>query len=103
MLAALEARAVAEDPQLAARLRGSGRWRLQAVHLELPRLPAPLRSRWWGVPLALTGLLLAMLAVATSAAVAGAGAVMAAAGLYLLLGMLSDRLAKSSKEAGASG
>jgi hypothetical protein len=87
-LASLEAAAVADDPQFAARLRGSPLFRLQAA---APRLwawlvgqwRALLRNPWWGVPLTVTGFILMVLGLPVSGWVSGTGAVMAAVGMGL--------------------
>jgi Protein of unknown function (DUF3040) len=87
-LASLEAMAAAEDPQLARRLRGSSglRW--------LPRLPTiPVWSRrsWWGGPVALVGLVVMLLSVSTSLWPGIVGAVLATAGLRMLVGAIEAR------------
>lgn len=87
-LANLEAAAAADDPQFAARLRGSPLFRLQAT---IPRLfawlvgqwRALLRNLWWGVPLAAAGFVLMVAGLSVSGWVSGTGAVMAALGLGL--------------------
>ena len=80
-LAHLEAAAAADDPQLAAWLRGPG-----GLHLlsRLPTPPAWMRNRWWGGPIALVGLVLVVLGVSAGFAVGLVGMVLAAAGLWLL-------------------
>jgi hypothetical protein len=87
-LASLEATAAAEDPQLASRLRGSRR-----LHLfpGLPAIPSWLRSAWWGVPALAVGLALVILSLSVSVLLGFVGAVLAAAGLWLLVKMVDRR------------
>ena|SRR6516225_9189520 len=93
-LASLEATAAAEDPQLASRLRGSRGLRL---FTRLPSVPAWLRSTWWGVPALVVGLALMILSLSVSVALGIAGAVLAAAGLWLVVGMVKRRWLTRSK------
>jgi hypothetical protein len=93
-LASLEATAAAEDPQLASRLRGSRGLRL---FTHLPAVPAWLRSTWWGVPALVVGLALMILSLSVSVELGIAGAVLAAAGLWLVVGMVNRRWLTRSK------
>ena len=81
-LAHLEAAAAADDPQLAAWLRGPGRLHLLA---SLPKLPAWMRNRWWGGPIALLGLVLVVLSMSTGWILGIFGAGLATVGLWLLV------------------
>jgi hypothetical protein len=87
-LANLEAMAAAEDPQLATRLRGSRRLRL---FTRLPAIPAWLRSAWWGIPALVVGLALVILSLSVNFVLGLAGAVLAAAGLWLVAKMVDRR------------
>lgn len=82
VLASLEAMATADDPQLAARLRGPGRWRLV---VRMPSLPAWIRSLWLAVPAVLAGLALIVVSLSTTLAVGVIGAGVAATGLWSLV------------------
>ena len=93
-LASLEAMAAAEDPLLASRLRGSRGLRL---FTRLPSVPAWLRSTWWGDPALVVGLALMILSLSVSVALGIAGAVLAAAGLWLVVGMVNRRWLTGSK------
>jgi hypothetical protein len=91
MLAALEATASAEDPQLASRLKGSSRLRAVTrlrVVARLPRVPAWARSGWWAVPIVLVGLALVLLSLSTVAAVGIVGLLITAGGLWIGAGAL---------------
>jgi hypothetical protein len=87
-LASLEATAAAEDPQLASRLRGSRQLRL---FTRLPAIPPWLRSTWWGIPALVVGLALIILSLSVSVVLGFVGAVLAAAGLWMLAGMIDRR------------
>jgi hypothetical protein len=87
-LASLEAIAAAEDPQLASRLRGSSHWRWLT---RLPAIPDWVRSSWWGVPALVIGLALIVLSLSVGLALGLLGAAMAAAGLWLVVGMIDRR------------
>jgi hypothetical protein len=87
-LARLEATAAAEDPQLASRLRGSSRLRLLT---RVPAVPGWVRSRWWGVPALVLGLVLVVLSVSLGLAVGIIGAALCVAGLWLVVGMVERR------------
>ncbi|HUE58653.1 MAG TPA: hypothetical protein VMO88_03650 [Acidimicrobiales bacterium] len=94
-LSNLEALAAADDPQLAARLRGPTRWRL-VVQVSwvlgwLPGLPEMRRwvtglpgvhSLWVAVPAVIVGLALTVVSVSVGLAVGVIGAGIAAAGLW---------------------
>ena len=94
-LSNLEALAAADDPQLAARLRGPSRWRL-VVQVSralgwvagLPglqgwvrRLPG-VQSLWVAVPAVIVGLALTVVSVSVGLAVGVIGAGISAAGLW---------------------
>jgi len=93
-LSNLEALAAADDPQLAARLRGPNRWRL-VVRLAtvlawvpvlqgwVTRLPG-VRSLWVAIPAVIVGLALTVVSVSVGLAVGVIGAGVAAAGLWSL-------------------
>jgi Protein of unknown function (DUF3040) len=87
-LASLEAQAVADDPVLARRLRGSSRFRLLT---NVPTIPAWLWQSWWGAPVAVLGLVLVVLSLSTGFVVGLIGALMATAGLRMLLGAIQGR------------
>jgi hypothetical protein len=78
-LSNLEALATADDPQLAARLRGPTRW---SPLVRLPTLPAWVRSIWIAVPAMLVGLALTVASLSIGLAVGVIGAGVAAAGLW---------------------
>ena len=86
--------AAAEDPQLASRLRGSHGLR---QFTRMPAMPAWVRSTWWGVPALVVGLALVILSISVSLALGVAGAVLAAAGLWLVIGMVDRRWRKRGK------
>jgi hypothetical protein len=94
-LANLEAAAVADDPQFAARLRGSALFRVKAG---VPRLAAMLvgywrallRNGWWGAPIAVLGLGLMILGMSNSIWLSIAGAGLAAFGLRLVAQAADD-------------
>jgi len=90
-LSSLEALATADDPQLAARLRGPGRWRV-AVHLDRlrplsrwARVPAWAISLWFAVPAVVLGLALAVLSMSVGWGLGACGALLAAGGLGSLV------------------
>jgi Protein of unknown function (DUF3040) len=93
-LASLEAVAAAEDPQLASRLRGSRGLRL---FTRMPAMPAWVRSTWWGIPALVVGLALVILSISVSLVLGVAGAVLAVAGLWLVIGMVDRRWLKRGK------
>lgn len=88
VLANLEATATADDPQLAARLRGPGRWKLIA---SVPSFPGWIRSVWLAVPAILVGLVLTAASLSTSLVVGVIGVVIAAAGLWSLVSAAERR------------
>ncbi|MGH9056195.1 MAG: DUF3040 domain-containing protein [Acidimicrobiales bacterium] len=93
-LARLEATAVADDPQLAARLKGPMfRLRLAAHHPELPAwLHSPwLRHRWWGALAAVAGLVMMLWGLSTTWVLGVVGALAAAFGLWLIAGAVDRR------------
>jgi hypothetical protein len=97
MLAALEATASAEDPQLASRLKGSNRLRAAArlrVVARLPHLPVWARSGWWAVPIVVVGLALVLLGLSTAAAVGVVGLLVTAGGLWIAGGSLHRYLSQ---------
>jgi DNA-binding CsgD family transcriptional regulator len=83
-LAHLEARASADDPALATRLRGQ---RGPRITLRLPKIPARLKSRWWGLPALVVGFALMLWSLSTAVLLGLAGLILAAAGMWLLVGM----------------
>jgi hypothetical protein len=93
-LASLEATAAAEDPQLASRLRGS---RGLHVFTRVPAVPAWLRSSWWGVPLLVVGLALVVLSLSVSVVLGCFGAVLAAAGLWVVVRVADRRWIRGRK------
>jgi hypothetical protein len=88
-LASLEAAAAADDPEFAARLRGSSIFRFKTV---APRLAALGVGQWralmrhgiWGVPLTVIGFVFMVLGLSVGAWLAVGGALLAAVGLRLL-------------------
>jgi hypothetical protein len=99
-LAHLEAAAAAEDPRLAARLRGAPAARLRwlafgflpllVAHLSVPRA-AWARSGWWGVPVLAGGFGLMIAGLTFGLALAVVGALVATAGLRMLAGVAESR------------
>ena len=81
-LSNLEALANADDPQLAARLRGPGRWR---PLVRLPALPGWVRSIWLAVPSLIVGLVLIVTSLSIGLAVGVVGAGVAVAGLWSMV------------------
>jgi hypothetical protein len=81
-LSNLEASATADDPQLSARLRGPGRWKL-AVRLHA--LPEWVRSVWLAVPAVIVGLVLLVASLSVGLGVGIVGAGVATAGLWSLV------------------
>ena len=98
-LAHLEQRAEADDPLLAAALRGRGPGLRQWLR-RLPHLP---KNPWWGGLISVGGFALMVAFFATSTVAALAGAAIAAAGLWMLAAwltpVLSARLAARAKAA----
>jgi predicted exporter len=94
-LAGLEAAAAADDPQLAARLRGS-RHRLKSL-LPIPlafvlgKWRSVLRKGWWGAPVVALGLLMVVLGLPYGLPLSLAGVATACAGLRLVAQAVDDR------------
>lgn len=88
-LAYLEARAVADDPQLSHRLRG--RFRPQ-IEVRIPPVPIWAGSGWWSIPLIVVGMALAVLGVSTGLVVSVVGAIVTAGGLWMVAGIVDRRL-----------
>src|ERR1700730_11727250 len=88
-LAGLEARAVADDPALAASLRGTDRFKL-TIPLWLPALVGQL---WVGPVLLMAGILLTLLSLSVSLVLGIFGALVMAAGIASLRRTVSERLA----------
>jgi len=89
-LSSLEANATADDPQLAVRLRGPGRWSISAHWARLrfsvrPGVPAWAISLWFAIPAVVLGLVLVVLGVALGWELGVGGAVLAVAGLTSLV------------------
>ncbi len=87
-LASIEAKAAAEDPQLAALLKGSSRRWLQAVPRRVAATVtsgwrALVSHGWWGFLIAAVGLALIAVSMSAGLLVGLVGAVLAAAGLRL--------------------
>jgi hypothetical protein len=80
--------AAAEDPQLARRLRGAGRFR-PIIHV--PRIPVRAPSSWWAAPLVLVGLALVVASLSTTVVLGVVGAVITASGLRLAAGAIERR------------
>jgi hypothetical protein len=74
--------------KLASRLRGSRGLRLFPRR---PAMPAWVRSTWWGIPALVVGLALVILSISVSLVLGVAGAVLAAAGLWLVIRMVDRR------------
>ena len=105
-LSNLEALAAAEDPQLAARLRGPARWnislswdRLQPL-LRWVRTPAWALSMWFAVPAVVIGLALAVLSLSVGWPLGVCGAVVASAGLTSLVRHARQALGSRGDPAG---
>jgi hypothetical protein len=99
-LAHLEAAAAAEDPRLAARLKGTAAARLRMLALGfLPLLAAHLfvrlaawpRAGWWGVPVLVGGFCLMAAGLTYGLSLGIAGALLATAGLRMLAGVVEAR------------
>lgn len=85
-LSSLEALATADDPQLAARLRGPNRWNLSVLRARevfagWVRASEWLQSLWVAVPLLIVGLVLVVVGLSVGWEVGVAGALLSAAGL----------------------
>lgn len=98
-LSTLEAFATADDPQLAARLRGPIRWTLAVAWRRLVpfarrgRPPAWVLSMWFGIPLAVLGLGLAVVSMSVGWGLGVCGALLAGAGLWSTMRDAGRRLA----------
>ncbi len=103
-LADLEAAAAADDPHLAARLKGAPASRIRTVVPVIQRLrPTVLRQwssflglGWWGVPVTLAGLALVVLGMSAGLAVSVFGALVALAGLRVLAELVERRRRRRS-------
>jgi hypothetical protein len=94
--AGLEAAAAADDPQLAKRLRGSNGIWVRSVLTRCARLASEWWQRllhlgWWGIPLAVVGLLLVVVSMSVGLALGVVGALMSTLGLYLVARTVRDR------------
>lgn len=104
-LAGLEAAAAADDPQFAARLRGSRLARFARVvraleipaglarrlrYLRLRRLSRP--NGWWGISMTLSGLALMIVGLTAGLWLGVSGALVASLGLALVARVLADAL-----------
>lgn len=105
-LSNLEAMAMADDPQLAARLRGPGRWhlvgaaaRMQAI-ARRARVPAWVYELWFCVSAVVVGLALTVLSLAVGWWLGVLGAALAACGITLLLRFVTRRIAAGPPRAG---
>jgi hypothetical protein len=78
VLADLEALATADDPQLAARLRGPSGWKFVP---RIPSFPGWIRSLWLAVPAVVVGLVLTAVSLSTSLLIGIVGVAMTAGGL----------------------
>jgi hypothetical protein len=92
-LAELEAKAAAEDPLLARRLRGSRR---PVVIGRLCRVPMWRGRAWWGPSLILIGLALVALSLSTVWALGVAGLLFTASGLGIVAAAVERRRSKPS-------
>lgn len=105
-LADLEAAAAADDPHLAARLRGSP---ITRVRTWLPGLEPKLRAMWarvlaagwWGIPVTMAGMALTVLGISAGTALSVAGALIGALGLRILAELGRDRGRRAGSRAGA--
>jgi Protein of unknown function (DUF3040) len=96
--AGLEAAAAADDPQLAKRLRGSNGIWIRSVLSRTTRIAAAGSQRllhlgWWGIPIALVGLLLVVVSMSAGLVLGVVGALISASGLYLVARAIRDRRA----------
>lgn len=103
-LADIEAAAAAEDPYLAARLKGGVPVRaLSVIASGLPTLrktwAALVGAGWWGVAMAVAGLALMLVGVAVSLGLAVLGALVCLVGLRAIAEMLDRRLRRSGDAA----
>jgi Protein of unknown function (DUF3040) len=96
--AGLEAAAAADDPQLAKRLRGSNGIWIRSVLSRTTRIAAAGSQRllhlgWWGIPIAVVGLLLVVVSMSAGLVLGVVGALISAFGLYLVARTIRDRRA----------
>jgi hypothetical protein len=94
--AGLEAAAAADDPQLAKRLRGSNGIWIRSVLTRISRIAAAgshrlLNLGWWGIPIALVGLVLVVVSMSAGLLLGVVGAVISTVGLYLVARAIRDR------------
>jgi hypothetical protein len=94
--AGLEAAAAADDPQLAKRLRGSNGIWVRSVLSRGTRWAAVAWQRllhlgWWGIPVAVLGLVLVVVSMSVGFALGVAGALIATFGLYLVARAIRER------------
>jgi Protein of unknown function (DUF3040) len=94
--AGLEAAAAADDPQLAKRLRGSNGIWIRSVLSRVARIAAAGSQRllnlgWWGIPIALVGLLLMVVSMSAGLFIGVVGALISTFGLYLVARAVRDR------------
>ncbi|HEX6395233.1 MAG TPA: DUF3040 domain-containing protein [Acidimicrobiales bacterium] len=87
-LSNLEALAAADDPQLAARLRGPNHW---IPLLRLPAIPGWIHSLWLAAPAVVVGLVLTVVGLSVGLVVGVVGACLAAAGLWSLVAAAERR------------
>jgi hypothetical protein len=100
--AGLEAAAAADDPQLAKRLRGSNGIWIKSVLTRCTRLATAGWQRlahlgWWGIPIALVGLLLVVVSMSAGLALGVVGALISTFGLYLTARAIRDRRTASAE------
>jgi hypothetical protein len=100
-LAGLESAAVADDPQLAARLKGSNAIWIRSVLLRpsvflVGKWRWLLHHGWWGVPIVVAGLVIVVVSMSTGFAWGVAGALTAAVGLRLVAEAVEDHWMSAS-------
>jgi Protein of unknown function (DUF3040) len=92
-LAGLESKAEADDPRLAAALRGGGGGRPHRdLHLQVPPGLARASRSWLGPVLFVAGLAVMVVALSSSTLLAAAGAVMVVGGVLLSTGLIRSRV-----------
>jgi hypothetical protein len=101
-LAGLESAAAADDPQLAARLRGSNAIWIRSVLLRpsaflVGKWRRLLNRGWWGVPIVAVGLLLVAIGMSAGFACGLAGALIVTVGLRLVAQAVEDRWVSGSR------
>lgn len=106
-LANLEAAAAADDPQFAARLRGSPLFRIKTaaprfVALMVGQWRALLRHGWWGLPITAAGLVLMVLGLVEGLWMAAGGAVLATVGLRLAVHAVEQRWRRRRSESSSN-